>query len=64
MFRTCLHPTRFGLVGGIVLIALWALLWAWFVIGLSRGAPEKQGRQPGGLPELSRAVTVNSTMVG
>jgi len=55
MFRTRLHPTSVGLAGGIVLIALWALLWAWFLIGVVR-APEKEARQPGTIPELARVI--------
>ncbi|MGZ6143689.1 MAG: hypothetical protein ACXWLM_10130 [Myxococcales bacterium] len=57
LFRLRLHPTPLGLAAGFVVIALWALLWAWFLIGLVRGAPEKQARQPGELPELARVVT-------
>jgi len=56
MFRTRLHPTSVALAGGIVLIALWALLWAWFLSGMVRGAPEKQARQPGAIPELARVI--------
>ena len=36
-------------------IALWALLWAWFLIGVVR-APEKEARQPGTIPELARVI--------
>ena len=61
MFRTRLHPTSVGLAGGIVLIALWVLLWSWFLIGLVRGAPEKQARQPGAIPELARVDDVGSS---
>ena len=60
MFRTRLHPTSVGLAGGIVLIALWALLWAWFLSGVVRSAPEKQARQPGAIPELTRVNDVES----
>jgi len=47
------------MAGGILVIAFWALLWAWFLIGLVRG-PEKQARQPGAIPELARVDDVGS----
>ena len=34
MFRLRLHPTPTGFVTGIVVIALWALLWVWFIAQL------------------------------
>jgi len=34
MFRLRLHPTPSGLVAGIAVIALWALLWLWFIAQL------------------------------
>jgi hypothetical protein len=34
MFRLRLHPTPSGFVTGIVVIALWALLWLWFIAQL------------------------------
>jgi len=30
MFRLHLHPSPFGLLFGIAVIAFWALLWLWF----------------------------------
>jgi len=64
MFRTCLHPTRFGFVGGIVVIALWALLWTWFLVAIVHGAPEREARQPGSLPELALAITCEVDVAG
>lgn len=63
MFRNCLHPDRLGLVGGIVVIALWALLWAWFLFGIARG-PERQVREARSAPELSRAITFETSLAG
>jgi hypothetical protein len=37
MFRLRLHPTSSGLATGIAVIALWALLWLWFVVQLVEG---------------------------
>ena len=34
MFRTRLHPTPAGFALGIVVVALWALLWLWFLVQL------------------------------
>ena len=56
LFRLRLHPTPLGFAAGLVVIALWALIWAWFLFGVSRGAAEKQARQPGAFPELARAL--------
>ena len=30
MFERRLHPTPYGFVSGIAVIALWVLLWVWF----------------------------------
>ena len=49
------RPSRVSLAFGLAVIALWALLWAWFLLGIVRG-PEKQARQPGEVPELARSV--------
>jgi len=37
MFRLRLHPTSSGFVAGIAVIALWALLWVWFIAQLVEG---------------------------
>jgi hypothetical protein len=63
MFRTCLHPTRVGLVGGIVLIALWVLLWAWFLVGIARG-PDQQARLARAVPDLAQLVTSETGFIG
>ena len=34
MFRLRLHPTSSGFLAGIAVIALWALLWLWFIAQL------------------------------
>jgi hypothetical protein len=46
MFRLRLHPTPSGFVTGIAVIALWALLWLWFVIQLVE-APRSADNRPG-----------------
>jgi hypothetical protein len=53
MFRLALHPTRLDLAFGLMVIALWALLWIWFLAGLE--GPRSDTRQPGEIPELARA---------
>jgi len=37
MFRLRLHPTSSGFIAGIAVIALWALLWLWFIAQLAEG---------------------------
>jgi hypothetical protein len=37
MFRLRLHPTSSGFLAGIAVIALWALLWVWFIAQLVQG---------------------------
>jgi hypothetical protein len=37
MFRLRLHPTPSGFFAGIAVIALWALLWLWFIAQLVEG---------------------------
>jgi hypothetical protein len=34
MFRLRLHPTSSAFAAGIAVIALWALLWLWFIAQL------------------------------
>jgi len=53
MFRLRLHPTPAGLALGLLAVALWALMWIWFLIQVARG-PESAARQPGATPELTR----------
>jgi hypothetical protein len=45
------RPTRLSLAVGVAVIALWALLWAWFLLGIAQG-PQKPLRPPE-LTELS-----------
>jgi hypothetical protein len=44
MLRFPLHPTRTGWFAGIALIALWALLWLWFLVSLGHGTGDAQAR--------------------
>jgi hypothetical protein len=37
MFRLRLHPTPSAFAVGIAFIALWALLWVWFISQLAEG---------------------------
>ena len=53
MFRLRLHPTPFGTALGVLVVALWAMLWLVFFVEVSRIA----ARQPGEVPELARVVT-------
>jgi hypothetical protein len=39
MFRLRLHPTSSGFALGFALIALWALLWVWFIAQLAATPP-------------------------
>jgi hypothetical protein len=54
MFRLRLHPTPAAFVLGIGFIALWALLWVWFITQLA-AAPRAQIRAETetGAPELT-----------
>lgn len=55
MLRNCLRPSRFGFLLGIAVIALWALVWFWFLSALLRG-PQPNARGPGAAPELAAAA--------
>jgi len=46
MFRSRLHPTPSALAFGLVVIALWALIWLWFLLQLSGPTLEAQARRP------------------
>jgi hypothetical protein len=37
MLRFRLHPTPSGLFLGVAVIALWALMWLWFLYSLGEG---------------------------
>ncbi|MGZ6126165.1 MAG: hypothetical protein ACXWLR_14450 [Myxococcales bacterium] len=52
MFRLRLHPTPSGLVVGLAVIALWALLWVWFIAQLA-DSPGTAARTVPALPELT-----------
>jgi len=52
MFRLCLHPTRLGFAAGLVVIALWAALWIWFLAALA--GPRSDTRPPGEIPGQAR----------
>ena len=54
MFRLRLHPTPSGLALGLAVIALWALLWVWFLAQLAGGTRTAAATSPAGLPELTR----------
>ena len=54
MFRLPLHPTRSAFAVGIAVIALWALLWLWFIAQLA-GSP-RPAAVTGGVPELTSAA--------
>ena len=51
MFRLRLHPTPSAFFVGIAVIALWALLWVWFIAQLA-DSPRTFARTRD-LPELS-----------
>jgi len=55
MFRLRLHPTPSAFVVGIAFIALWALLWAWFIVQLA-AAPRAHitAETDARAPELTR----------
>jgi hypothetical protein len=55
MFRLRLHPTPSAFLLGIAFIALWALLWAWFIVQLA-AAPGAHTRAETDArpPELTR----------
>jgi hypothetical protein len=52
MFRLRLHPTPSGLVVGLAMIALWALLWVWFIAQLA-DSPRAVARTQAAVPELT-----------
>ena len=54
MFRLRLHPTPYGFITGLAVIALWALLWLWVVAQLVE-APRTAAGRPGA-PELAANV--------
>lgn len=54
MFRLRLHPTPSGFAVGLAVIALWALLWVWFLAQLAGGPPTADARSVAELPELTR----------
>ena len=41
MFRARLHPTPSGIAFGFLVIALWALLWIWFLFQLGDQGPQQ-----------------------
>lgn len=49
MLRFRLHPTSSGLFFGLAVIALWALLWVWFLFSLGAGQ-ERQARLTASAP--------------
>ena len=52
MFRLRLHPTPSGFALGIAMIALWALLWVWFIAQLA-DSPRTVARTTAALPEVT-----------
>jgi hypothetical protein len=52
MFRLRLHPTPSGFAVGLAVIALWALLWVWFIAQLAE-SPRTVARSLPVLPELT-----------
>lgn len=52
MFRLRLHPTPSGFAVGLAVIALWALLWVWFIAQLAE-SPRTAARSLPALPELT-----------
>ena len=54
MFRLRLHPTPSGFAVGLAVIALWALLWVWFLTQLAGGTRAADARRVADLPELTR----------
>ena len=57
-----MNPTRSGLLGGLIVIALWALLWTWFLIGVTVAAAERQARHP--RVEAARVMTDETSFEG
>jgi hypothetical protein len=54
MFRLRLHPTSSGLAIGFAVIALWALLWLWFLAQLNgNGSPTSERWAGTSEPELT-----------
>jgi hypothetical protein len=58
MLRFQLHPTSLGFVSGLVLVALWAILWTIFLVHLA-AHPEAQARRH--LPVQARLVAASSS---
>jgi hypothetical protein len=52
MFRLRLHPTPSAFALGIAVIALWALLWVWFIAQLAL-TPQTAPRTAAAVPELT-----------
>lgn len=52
MFRLRLHPTPSAFALGIAFIALWALIWIWFIAQLA-GAPRSAALTAAVGPELT-----------
>ena len=59
-----MYSTRSGLLGGIAVIVLWALLWTWFLIGVTAAAAEKRARQAPEFPGLARFATFETWFEG
>jgi len=55
MFRLRLHPTPSGFAFGFALIALWALLWVWFIAQLA-GTVSMEALTAAPGPELTSVV--------
>jgi hypothetical protein len=55
MFRSRLHPTPTGLALGLLVIALWAVMWIWFLAQVAVG-PQNALRQQGPRPELAQRL--------
>lgn len=56
MFRLALRPSPLAFALGLVLVALWALLWM-AALAQVLDPPQTAARQPGTLPELTRIET-------
>jgi hypothetical protein len=52
MFRLRLHPTSSSFAVGIAFIALWALLWVWFIAQLA-GSSQTVAVSAAAAPELT-----------